>query len=124
MFLEKQLMLRKGIKTRFNQEKENEYMIDFKIRSVLIKCTFLILIIIYFEIEKKFPNKQYNKVFRAKSSNKLIKGKSSENIIKDGTLNNTAIDRPNNKTMKRNNSTQKIKACLCVVGKFVCKRIC
>ena len=117
MFLEKQLMLRKGIKTRFNQEKENEYMIDFKIRSVLIKCTFLILIIIYFEIEKKFPNKQYNKVFRAKSSNKLIKGKSSENIIKDGTLNNTAIDRHYNKTMKRNNSTQKIKACLCVVGK-------
>jgi hypothetical protein len=92
-------------------------MIDFKIRSVLIKCTFLILIIIYFVIEKKFPNKQYNKVFRAKSSNKLIKGKSSENIIKDGTSDNMVIDKLANETMIKSSSSKKIKACVCVVAK-------
>ena len=104
MFFEKKLLLRKRLKSRFNQEEENEYMIDFKIKNVLIKCSFFILIIIYFEIEKRFPNSLNKNVIRVKYPRKVIKDKSLKNKIKEGSLN-------------ENKSEKKIKACVCVVGK-------
>ena len=103
MFLEKQLMLRKGIKTKFKQEKVPVVNLDFKIRSILTKCSFLILITVYFEIEKKFQNKINNEDPRVKN--------------KHVDFNKLAIDKFTNETIQENNSTKEIKACVCVVAK-------